>query len=69
MNTQDDYDWTPLMYAAYLITPNPAVITILIDAGADLTLKSSGGKSAFDYAKNNESLNGTVQFDLLNSMK
>ena len=50
-----------------MITKNPEVITVLLDAGADITLKSSGGKTAFDYAKNNESLKGTEQYGLLTS--
>jgi ankyrin repeat protein len=37
----------------------PEVITVLLKAGADGTAKDSMGKTAFDYAKNNEKLKGT----------
>jgi ankyrin repeat protein len=42
------------------------VITTLLKAGADGKAKSNEGKTAFDYAQDNESLQGT---DALKQLK
>ena len=52
------YRATPLMWAAGF-NPNPEVIALLLDAGADGRAKDREGKTAFDYAKENEALVGT----------
>jgi ankyrin repeat protein len=46
------------MYAAWE-NPNAAVLVALLDAGADAKVKSNSGKTAFDYALDNEKLKGT----------
>ena len=49
---------TALMYAAMGNT-NPEVIRVLLDAGADGKARDKNGKTAFDYAQDNEKLKGT----------
>jgi ankyrin repeat protein len=49
---------TPLMDAARR-NPNPEVISVLLKAGADVNTKDNEGKTALDYAKENEELKGT----------
>jgi len=49
---------TALMYAAWE-NPNPEVVVTLLKAGADVKAKSYSGKTAFDYAQDNEKLKGT----------
>lgn len=50
--------------------PNPEVIELLLDAGADGTLKDSRGKTAFDHAKEqNEALVGTDVYWRLNDAR
>ena len=49
---------TPLHFAARS-NENPAVITVLLEGGADPKAKDEDGKSTWDYAKNNEALEGT----------
>jgi ankyrin repeat protein len=44
---------------------NPEVITTLLKAGADAKAKDSAGKTAFDYAKNNDRLEGTDAYSQL----
>jgi hypothetical protein len=46
------------MYAAGS-DPNPEVIITLLRAGADGKAKDTVGKTAFDYAQDNEKLRGT----------
>lgn len=61
---QDRYGWTPLTVAAYN-NPNPKVLTVLLEAGADAKAKSNEGKTALDYARENEALKGTQALKLL----
>jgi beta-lactamase regulating signal transducer with metallopeptidase domain len=49
---------TPLIYAARALT-NPRMITVLLDAGANGSLKSKAGNTAFDVASGNPKLVGT----------
>jgi ankyrin repeat protein len=49
---------TPLMYAAGF-NKNPEVTTVLLKTGADPKAKDRMGKTAFDYAQENELLKGT----------
>ena len=46
------------MYAA-ASTPNPEVITTLLEAGADAKANSNAGKTAIKNARDNESLKDT----------
>jgi len=45
---------------------NPEVFTVLLNAGADGSLKDITEKTAFDYAKDNPYLKGTRQYWELN---
>ena len=49
--------------------PNPEVIEALLDAGADGNIKSSEGKIAFDYAKDNDAIKGTDAYWMLNDAR
>lgn len=60
-----NFGWTPLMVAARY-TDNPEVITVLLEAGADGTLTSDEGKTAFNYAEENDHLKNTKQYWKLN---
>ena len=59
---------TPLMYTAWF-NQNPEVITTLLDAGADGKVRDIDGKTAFDYAKENEQLKGTDEYWRLNDAR
>jgi len=69
IDDRDDNGFTPLMWAAMpFFNDNPAVIiTTLLNAGADPTIKSGDGKTAFDYAQSNDKLKGTPAFEALRS--
>lgn len=58
VNARGPQDWTALFMAAYS-NPNPAVIEALLDVGANPRLRSAAGRSAYEYAKDNEALAGT----------
>jgi len=50
INARGDYDgWTPLHMAASA-DKDPAVVRVLLKAGADKALKSTSGKTAFDMS-------------------
>ena len=49
---------TPLHLAARF-SANPAIITALLDAGADTTTQDNRGKTPWDYAKDREGLEGS----------
>ena len=55
---------TPLMLAA-LQNSNPDVLRVLIDKGADVAMKNTNGKTALDYAGENEALKETHVYSLL----
>ena len=56
---------TPLMYAAEYST-STLIIKALIDAGANPSIRSTEGKTAYDYAVENKSLPHDSNFWLLN---
>ena len=56
---------TPLMYAAEF-SNSTNIIKILIDNNAITTLRSTEGKTAFDYAKDNNNLKHDANYWLLN---
>lgn len=58
LNVRDRYGLTSLMFAARC-NKNPEVIMTLLKAGADTKKKDNEGKTAFDYAQDNEQLKGT----------
>jgi ankyrin repeat protein len=65
VNAKKRDDWTPLMLAAS-DNENPEVIRVLLKAGADGSIKNFWGKTALDYAKENEALKGTKAYWELN---
>jgi hypothetical protein len=50
INHQDHFGNTALMYAAVLNAPQ--IVQFLLDHGADATLKSNSGHTAYDFIKN-----------------
>ncbi|MBP5442095.1 MAG: ankyrin repeat domain-containing protein [Treponema sp.] len=56
---------TPLMYAAQYST-STEIIQLLLDEGAKTTIRDSAGKTAFDYAKENRSLEHDATYWSLN---
>ena len=53
------------MTVAAYNNPNPKVLTVLLEAGADAKAKSNEGKTALDYARENEALKVTQALKLL----
>jgi hypothetical protein len=45
---------------------DPAIVTLLLDLGADASATDTEGKSAFDYARGNDALRGTDAYWRLN---
>jgi ankyrin repeat protein len=66
-NTQDENGRRALIDAA-AHTQNPEVITTLLNAGADVKARSDSGKTAFDYALDNDKLKGTDALQQLQRM-
>ena len=64
---RDAHGRTPLMWAL-LLNPNPEVITILLELGADPKAKDDSGNMPIDYARNNEKLRDTDIFRKLEEM-
>ena len=60
----DDYGATPLHFAAEH-TENQEVILLLLEAGADVTARDPIGGTVLDYARRNESIQGTDAFNAL----
>ena len=53
------------MTVAAYNNPNPKVLTVLLEAGADAKAKSNEGKTALDYARENEKLKDSGALKLL----
>jgi ankyrin repeat protein len=51
VNAKDSRNMTPLMFAVAKNHQDPAVIRLLIDRGADLTVQSNVGETAADWAR------------------
>ncbi len=68
VNDRSVEGFTTLMIAADCCE-NPEVILALLEAGADGKLKSGEGKTAFDYANDNEIIKGTNVYWLLNDAR
>ena len=60
----DDYGATPLHFAAEH-SENQEVILLLLEAGADVTARDPIGGTVLDYARRNESIQGTDAFNAL----
>jgi ankyrin repeat protein len=58
VNDRSNEGMTPLMLAASR-SRNPDVLTVLLRAGADVSLRSNEDKTARDYAVDNAALEGT----------
>ena len=65
VHAKEEDGQSPLMIAAQS-NENPEVFTVLLNAGADGSLKDITEKTAFDYAKDNPYLKGTRQYWELN---
>ena len=63
VNATDD-GWTPLMLAVRY-NGSPEVLKLLIEMGADVSIKDKEGKRALDYADENEGLKRTDEYNLL----
>ncbi len=64
VNKKDLEGWSQLM-AAVIHGKHPEVIHILLEAGADGKTLSPEGKTAFEYAANNEHIRGTSAYQAL----
>ena len=60
----DEWGLTPLHFAAWK-SETPDVIATLLDAGADPTARTNSGGTPWDFAQNNEALQGTEVLDRL----
>lgn len=60
-DARDRLDRTPLMMAA-AYNPDPAVVALLLEAGANPFLKDKEGRQAFDYGTGNARLRGTAPY-------
>ena len=65
VDARDDTEATPLHLAAEK-TDVPAVVQVLLDAGADPAARDSQGKAPWDYAKTNPALKGAEVYWQLN---
>lgn len=67
LDNQDHFGMTALMWAAYISRKgSKEAVKILLDAGANAKLRSTEGKTAFDYAKSNPRLVGSPVYWRLN---
>ena len=65
VNARDDeYDATPLHNAAWF-NDNPAVITALLNAGADAAIQNGVGNTPWNYAEDREELEGSGAYERL----
>ena len=67
-NTRAEGGFTPLHEAA-LNNPDPAAVAALIAGGADPGARDEAGMTPFDYAKDNEALQGTDVYWRLNEAR
>ena len=64
VNARSKYDGTPLHWAAQF-SNDPAVIEVLLEAGADADVLDTRGKTPWDYAQDNEALEGSDAYHRL----
>jgi ankyrin repeat protein len=64
VNAQDRFGATPLMWAAWN-NPNPEVISTLLNMNADARVHDKDGRTAYDWAQNNSTLNGAAALQQL----
>ena len=68
VNARADDGITALMKAA-MANENLEVIMTLIEAGADGSAVDEAGKTAFDYAEDNDAITDTEVYRLLNDLQ
>ena len=68
INSRTEKGSTPLHWAAYN-NPAPAVISALLEAGADPQLVDDEGKSAWDHIQENPELKNTDAYRQLNDLR
>ncbi|MDG2292657.1 MAG: ankyrin repeat domain-containing protein [Phycisphaerales bacterium] len=64
VNARSELNWTPLFFAARW-TPDPAIVLLLLEAGADAAVEDRDGFDALTYAGRNDALKGTEAFRAL----
>jgi ankyrin repeat protein len=64
LNARDEEGETPLMIAC-MRNPNTEVVSTLLKAGAEAKIKDNRGRTALDYAENNETLKGSDAYRML----
>ena len=66
INATDENGWTSLMFTTYVGDDSMAeVLQFLIESGADVGIRNKEGKNALDYADQNEYLEGSHAYKLL----
>ena len=65
LEARDEYRGTPLHRAAEL-SNNPAVIKVILDAGADTAARNAAGKTPWDLVQVNDALKGSDAYWRLN---
>ena len=68
VEARDKTGWAPL-HGAARFNDNPAVVVILLDAGADPKAKTGSGRTAFDLIQENEGLKDTDAYWRLHDLR
>ena len=68
LNARTEDGWTPLHVAARY-NGNPVVIAMLLGAGADPNARTGDGGTPWDFAQENDALEGTDALQLLNDAR
>ena len=68
LEARDEYRGTPLHRAAEL-SKNPAVIKVMLDAGADTAARNAAGKTPWDLVQVNDALKGSDAYWRLNDAR
>ena len=68
LEARDEYSGTPLHRAAEL-SKNPAVIKVMLDAGADTAARNAAGKTPWDLVQVNDALKGSDAYWRLNDAR
>ena len=68
LEARDEYNGTPLHRASEL-SKNPAVIKVMLDAGADTAARNAAGKTPWDLVQVNDALKGSDAYWRLNDAR
>ena len=68
LEARDEYSGTPLHRASEL-SKNPAVIKVMLDAGADTAARNAAGKTPWDLVQVNDALKGSDAYWRLNDAR